>query len=568
VVGVVLGNGGRAGITETGAIVTRRIDLYPDGDNRDSAADYQATIECDAGTLLGFLDDGRVHLAGLRLDLTAVAGADDRDDIGEYRPIISGVDAAGVERVILALDASGAVFVPGAAEIITVPEFREPETLRGTHGQFNIRQTATHIYASVQSRGAVCDVEQRRNLTTYTTAVAVGPVEGIIAIGQSNIMPGSGEAGPPLLAATAFPHHVLKPNGFGALDGVDDHVATMAGRVDLTAYSERVEFAQTPAFMMGEALAELEARDWRITPRVFFTSGRGSQPLENFFPLTAGQHMHENAIAGAQAIQRLAAQYHGSTLAAVLMIQGEAATADYDVLLASYLDTVLPLFGTATAGPAPHFVYVQINRETNAGSLGTAEVPLKQLAVARARLGSGVTLSGPMYHAPVHDNIHASDRGRMLVGEQNAVAWRAARSGIDWHPLWPVAGGVTRSGVTVTVPFSLPPGGLALALDTDWVEAAPDMGFVYADDAATGITITAVAISGNSVVLTLSANPGAALGQRIEYALFNAPNDTGWASGRGQLYATTGIASPFHARGFDLPPEIRLYAVRFRETIA
>lgn len=166
-------------------------------------------------------------------------------------------------------------------------------------------------------------------------------------------------------------------------------------------------------------------------------------------------------------------------------------------------------------------------RQTNIGSADVApqphDTPLATLAVARARLDDGVTLSGAMYHLPLWDNIHLNTVGRMLLGDQEGHAYyEAVRRGGVWHPLWPVEGGVTRTGAVITIPMQLPPDADALMLDDDWVPAVDGRGFVYSD-ASSGAAVQSVAILGPNVIVTLTADPGAAADKRISYALFNSP---------------------------------------------
>ena len=195
-------------------------------------------------------------------------------------------------------------------------------------------------------------------------------------------------------------------------------------------------------------------------------------------------------------------------------------------------------------------------------------VEQEQLAVARARFGLGVTLTGPMYQQPLSDSIHADNLGRMMGGEVDALAYHwAVTKGEDFHPLWPVAGGVTRTGTEVRVPFALPLGTSALRIDDDWVLTVPDAGFIWTDDGA-GVGIASVAIDGTEVVITLDGDPGVTTSETLEYAIFNAPDDTGWASGRGLIYADSGQPSVYYRRGFAVPPTIRHYSVRFKEILA
>lgn len=522
---------------------------------RDTATEYLPVITDNTGAVaMGLTEDG------LPVALEWVQHVDwDRDRVADGVPVISGRDG-----VAMSLDPETGLMRNGAP--FTGPMYYPPADMRGNWGQFHVRPGGTHTYATVQTRGYICDVMQRLDLKVRNTAVAVGDIETWLEIGQSNAGPGSGPVGGPPITVSDWPHHVFDIGVYGVYGGSSAQT-DMNATYDIRPATEPSGYGQTPLMMAALALADLEHNDGeRVTARVTFTSWEGGRNLSDFFP-GAGRFIHENAVFGLQAMHRICAQgYVAPTLTAVVFVQGENLTAGYQAEFESWIDDVLPLYGDAVGQPTPHLLFRQINIGSDASSIHPNDVGAAQLAVARDRMGDGVTLVGPMYQHPIHDNIHDDNLGRMMGGEEVAHAWRVQQGGDDWHPLWPVAGGVTRVGAVITIPMILPPGCYEMLFDDDWVPATPNRGFVYSD-ASSGATISTVEIDGANIVITLSANPGAAANKTIRYAQYNPPQVVGWAGARGQLYCDTYAPSPYYLRGFAVPPTIRAYCARFTETL-
>lgn len=557
--GIVNEAGQSAGFTEDMRVRTAGVDIYDDETpDRDQASDSVPAITVPGlGDLLRILQDGAFELLGISVDADP---ATDRNDAALIQPIIT-VGPKWDRRILLGIDLDGLPYLSGR------PEWRAPETMRGSYRPFNVRLTDAYFYASVQTEGGiVCDVQQRRDLVTYSTAAALAPMELIGVIGQSLAGAGSGPVGPPPIRATPWQHHLFMPASYYGAYGTTDSTASLAAKTDLVPYADPSDYGQSPAGMMGIALADMEAREWNVTPRACFTSWEGAQPISSFFPETASHYNAENLIAGMGALARLADKYSGWDSSVLLFMQGENGSNNWDDDFGDWLDSVPALVAAETGGDTPHVLFRQINLSASATGPSAYLVAEEQLAIARARLGSGLTLTGPNYHLPLHDGTHPDNLGRMMGAEMDAYAWQQVSDGAEWHPLWPEADGVTSDGTTVTIPLELPPGLTEISLDGDWVLAVANAGFVYADDSASGITITGVAISGADILLTLSGDCSGETNPRIDYAIFNA-TATGWAAGRGLIYADTHVASPFHQRGYAVPGTIRCYCTRFTETI-
>jgi len=118
--------------------------------------------------------------------------------------------------------------------------------------------------------------------------------------------------------------------------------------------------------------------------------------------------------------------------------------------------------------------------------------------------------TGPKYQYPAHsdgDGIHLNVTGYELLGEKTAeIYYQRAVLGQDWQPLQPI--NVARSGRVVTVQFHVP----VAPLNWDTTFDAPviaewKMGKGFELFTSTSnVTISSVAISGDSVQITASAD--------------------------------------------------------------
>lgn len=448
-----------------------------------------------------------------------------------------------------------------------------PEHVRGGWSAFSVRPAGpSGVAATIQdAEGVVVDVYQRRDIVSdHVVAIDAAGIRMTAMIGQSNAGSGSGAAGGPTFTAHAFPAWGLMLETGETSYG--DHADSTAGwrpPYDLAPYAEPSGFGQAPIGMFLEAHLRFE-RDAarRAAPRVCHTSWEGSQPIGSFMPAASGHYNHENLVLAIQRAASFAAKYQRSFhLDAVVLVQGEAGPTPYASPFGSWLDTVPSLYAAA-AGQAANPAMLWLQTNTDSSSSTSSGVELDQLSVARARVSPAFSLVGPMYAYPISasDHIHLTDLGRMMLGEAVAVAHdRVVRQGAAWHPLWPVAGGVTRSGAVITIPMSLPPGTSALSIDSDWVPAT-NKGFVFGQTGGNSVTISSVAISGTNVIVTLSDTP-TGTSQKISYAIANDSGTSGWATGRGQIYAADGRRSWASRLGYAVPAYVRHYCVRFTEAI-
>jgi hypothetical protein len=132
--------------------------------------------------------------------------------------------------------------------------------------------------------------------------------------------------------------------------------------------------------------------------------------------------------------------------------------------------------------------------------------------------------TGPKYQYPAHsdgDGIHLNVTGYQLLGEKTAqIYYQRAVLGNDWQPLQPTS--VSRSGSIVTVQFHVPVAPLNwdttfdAPLITEWKNGK---GFELFTSTG-NVTISSVAISGNSVQITASGTLPTT-GLTVAYALTN-----------------------------------------------
>jgi len=329
-------------------------------------------------------------------------------------------------------------------------------------------------------------------------------------------------------------------------------------------YREPLGFGQTPAGMLGLAADLLAAAAGdELGVLALHSSFRGDCALGALMP-GGPYNVHENAVAAIKAFKSaFAAMGDAYELKWIDIIQGEGGPfIDYGALLKHYIENIIPLFSAAADQEyLPKVIFSQINSFTNAVQVNN--VALEQYEAARVLLDDGSAfLAGPMYHLPFHDPGHLTDAARMMHGEMRAlVRHYLIDLNESWNPLWPDGSAVALEGRLIRVPMRLPPGASHLCFDDDWIPAVPGKGFLFQDASGAQCIIENVRLDDHVVSILLESPPAA--GGTLSYATFNGPGVEWWASGRGHLFAETGIPSPFAALSFDVPRTIRHYCVTF-----
>ncbi len=147
-------------------------------------------------------------------------------------------------------------------------------------------------------------------------------------------------------------------------------------------------------------------------------------------------------------------------------------------------------------------------------AIADSDIPLAQLRAHIAYPGVHI-LVGPKYHLPTVDGAHLTNEGYRQMGEEYAKVYlQAIVERGTWEPLRPLS--LIRSGAVITVTFNVPVPPLVL----DTTPLSPpvvivDNGFEYL---LAGVPqgIASVAIDGDTVVVTLDADPGGS--GRLRYA--------------------------------------------------
>ncbi|XAI95614.1 hypothetical protein [Nostoc phage Nsp-JY21] len=561
------------------SLTKAQIDLAPIGLGRDDVGAFEGGVVDVNDRGVGFDEDGQVHSGGVviyREDLSA-----DRDAVSEIVPFLASQDG----KTMIGIRPDGIDIAMSQDMLDRIGGgggggYTDPAIFLGLGRRaFSVRAGDDYTYATTQlPDGYVSDIVQ---VVDRETAIPVSalPLRHVAVTGQSNAGAGPGPVGQPPVAGTLVKDFVLRANADDYASG--STLRLPGGANDFVSASEPrlANQAQAPMAMIGYAMHMLDRRAGREIPgAIISTAWQGGQTIDKFFPGVfpsapgSESPLYENLYAQiANAALVAAAPYSRSVEHNIFYIQGEGDTnyASYLAQMTDYIEDVLPTFAAvASGGATPHFFLYQTQTGT-AASIAAMGSGNAQLQVARDFLGAGVTLIGPMYQGPVHDNIHHNNPARMMMGEIAALAYEWVRiKGQVFNPLWQVAGGVTRSGAVITIPLQLPPGTSALSFDTDWVADIVDKGLWYSDDSGSPPAISTVTISGTNIVVTLAANPGSATGKSIGYGTKKTTETAGWASSRGLVYADTGIPSPYHGLGYAVPPTIRHYLCRFTETFA
>lgn len=124
----------------------------------------------------------------------------------------------------------------------------------------------------------------------------------------------------------------------------------------------------------------------------------------------------------------------------------------------------------------------------------------------------GVFIAGNLGATPVEDNIHYKADGYVENGRQLGLSVAKALGYGGHDGRGPLITGATRSGAVITLPVDL--NGAASLAGTGLTNYQ-----VSTDDFATTKTISGVAVSGSSIVITLAADPGAPVKVRSFYGM-------------------------------------------------
>jgi hypothetical protein len=388
---------------------------------------------------------------------------------------------------------------------------------------------------------------------------ANAPLDGLLVFGQSNAGLFVASDIDSNLHAPLFPHTVVGSSlGYWG-DNTTVRPVVAAPFQDL----------YDPPSLIGHYPATLDAY---AAERVARDAGRAPTGLYAYSQFQAGQAItafvrgtinYQDLLDDVRRTAASAKLYKRSfVVRGIVWIQGEAPSGNYEASLETLADNLAEDIKAITGQSIrPELMIQQIN--TPDAQPVITGVELAQLALARRRFGSGITLIGPMYQGRLGfgDPVHVSDLGKMALADVAGLVFDRIRRGITFTPLWPVS--VTRSGGVIDVRFALPGG--PLAFDGDFVPATQDFGFVYHEPASPARVASVAIVAPDTVRITLDrvpAGPGL-----LEYALGNENATDRFAAGRGNLYSEDNATSVYWRLGYPVPRKVRHYAVRFQEGV-
>jgi hypothetical protein len=457
-------------------------------------------------------------------------------------------------------DGGAATGIDPGPPVVTTPPLSstEPNALgSGT----NVRAEDTAFVATFHDPdGTTFDARQLRGTAGWLVDSAA-PLDGLLVYGQSNAGLSVATDTNKALHIPLFPHTVVGSSlGFAGDNMTVVPNVTAASFADL--YDAPSLIGHFPATLDAYA-AERFARDAGRAPTGIYayTQSQGAQPIDSF---VKGSVNYQKLLADVRRTTASAKLYKRDFIVrGIVWIQGETVTGDYAATLEKLADDLAADIAAITGQTVrPELMIQQIN--TTDAQPGITGVELDQLALARRRLGKGITLIGPMYQARFGpgDIIHVSDLGKMALADVAGLVFDRVRRGLSFTPLWPLA--ATRTGVTIDVKFAVP--GNGLAFDADLVPPTPNQGFNFWDDTRSAHVVSVAIVGADTVRLTLDQVPTGP-NPRVQYALGNDAVVDGFASGHGNLYSGDAASSVYQRLGYPVPAKVRHYAVRFEQPV-
>jgi hypothetical protein len=459
-------------------------------------------------------------------------------------------------------DTAGVSAAPTAdAPLPPPPPPPAPQTPNGLGDGTNLRTDGDTFVATFRDPDATTyDARQVRGSLGWLVD-SPAPLDGLIVYGQSNAGLNVATDTNLNLRKPLFPHTVVGSSLFFAATNqtVWPNVAT-APFVDL--YDPPDQLAHLPATLDAYAAEQVSRDGGRAPTGIYaYTQWQGGAPIEAF---VKGSVHYQDLLAEIRRTTASAKLYKRSfAVRGIVWIQGETVSPNYGATLERLADDlaadIQAITGQATR---PELMIQQINRLDPDPRITGVE--LDQLALARRRFGTGITMIGPMYQGRfgAGDSIHVADIGKMAMADVAGIVFDRIRRGQSFTPLWPIA--VTRNGTEIDVKFAVP--GKALAFDADLVPPTAAQGFAYRDDAGSAHVVSVALVGGDTVRITLDQAPSGT-GRRIDYALGNEAAANGFAAARGNLYSEDTATSVYGRLGYPVPMKVRHYAVRFSEAV-
>ncbi len=254
-------------------------------------------------------------------------------------------------------------------------------------------------------------------------------------------------------------------------------------------------------------------------------------------------NIYNTSISGLQEMMNVAPDYFtgGAAVPGMLQVDGQSDynsttyTSDLTALQASYETDIKAKTGQSTGVP---MFYFQDSGWTStgesSGNASTATIGPAQLAAFEANPAK-LILCCPQYiftHGTGTNDVHLTSPGYRWMGEYGGHAWDAVvNRGGTWGPMRPL--GITRSGATITVQCASGTSNASVTggavIDTTTVTSpngAAD-GLEYYQTGGTAQTISSVAVSGSTITITLSGDPGSPTAERLRYAFTGTAGNAG-----------------------------------------
>lgn len=230
-------------------------------------------------------------------------------------------------------------------------------------------------------------------------------------------------------------------------------------------------------------------------------------------------HSYEAAMVETKAITRLA-KTAGKTfgIGAIIVTHGEtdAGNKDYEAQLYQLwqdYNADLPAITGQTQK-----IQMIVSQQHSYGDRSASTLAQWKIGVDHP---ADIVCSGPKYQYPYFsDGVHLTAEGYQELGEKyGQIYFERVILGKDWQPLQPVS--AERNGNTITIHFHVPVPPLAWETafqpphqsDEAWKQGK---GFEISTAAGAKVVITSAEISGDKVIITCAADPGA--GSRVGYA--------------------------------------------------
>lgn len=320
---------------------------------------------------------------------------------------------------------------------------------------------------------------------------------------------------------------------------------------DLTAYKPLIEenFGSEGETPTSGAVNEISARmgvDYYDNGFRFIGSapGRGGRPIDQ---LNKGTEYYQYLIEHVQSAFNIAQlQGRSHNVQAMWWTQGEANSNNMTMdvyerkLVELHNDFSLDVQSITGQKFKPVFISYQVAAHRRYNS-DYPEIALAQLNASNNH--EQIYVACPMYFAEYNtDNLHLTAEGSRWLGKfYGKVYHKIVNEKQDWKPLQPKS--ITSQGKVIEVLFHLPEGG-SLKFDTDWVAAAPNMGFDIFDEqrGAHLDLIGSVTITGpDRVRITLTSAPPSSARLTYAHGRFGDPNEANRLTGpRGNLRDNAG----------------------------